>query len=151
MTKLNVIDNYTPWFRKVATAGLMILFFPLITMATILDGKLYETNTVTPDSVGVFIAVEEMPEIIGGLSELYRLIRYPSAALRNHVEGRVFLQFIVNEDGKATDIEILRDIGSGCGQAAVEAIERVRFTPGRQNGIPVKVKFSIPVTFRINT
>lgn len=101
------------------------------------------------DADGVYTVVDEMPEIIGGLSALYKEIEYPREAIRRGVEGRVFIQFIVDEQGNAVNPEIMRDIGAGCGEAAIRAIKNVRFTPGKQNGEVVKVRFSLPVTFQI--
>ena len=101
------------------------------------------------DTDEVHTVVDEMPEIIGGLSELYKNIRYPASAQSAGIEGRVFLQFIVDKEGYPQDPQILRDIGGGCGDAAVAALKRVRFTPGILNGEPVNVQFSLPVTFRL--
>lgn len=101
------------------------------------------------DADGVYTVVDEMPEINGGLSALYSEIKYPREAVRAGVEGRVFLQFIVDEEGNVIDPVVLRDIGAGCGEAATEAIQNVKFSPGKQNGTPVKVKFSLPVSFEI--
>lgn len=101
------------------------------------------------DADGVYTVVDEMPEIVGGLSSLYSQIEYPREAVRQGVEGRVFVQFVVDESGTPVDPVILRDIGAGCGEAAVEAIKKIKFTPGKQNGTAVKVKFSLPVSFEI--
>jgi|SRR6056297_676744 len=101
------------------------------------------------DKDEIYTVVDEMPEIVGGLSSLYSQIEYPQQAVRQGVEGRVFVQFVVDESGNAVDPVILRDIGAGCGEAAVAAIQKVKFTPGKQNGTPVKVKFSLPVSFEI--
>ncbi|PAU94632.1 hypothetical protein CK503_07515 [Aliifodinibius salipaludis] len=98
----------------------------------------------------VHTVVDEMPEIIGGLPALYKEIEYPKEAVKNNVSGRVYLQVIVNTDGKAEAPKIIRDIGSGCGEAAVEGITKVDFKPGKQDGKKVKVKYSLPVTFRID-
>ncbi len=144
----NIVENCIHWFRKIAVTVLAVLVLPAVVHASFLNGS-FETAHV--DSAEVFLVVEQMPEIIGGLPALYKEIRYPDAAIRNGVEGRVFLQFVVDENGQASDIEIMRDIGSGCGEAAAEAIKKVSFTPGMQNGSAVKVRFSLPVTFRINS
>ena len=149
MNNLNILDMdiCTQWMRKITVTALMLLTIPAVVHATILNST-FESSAA--DSAEVFLVVEQMPEIIGGLPALYKEIRYPDAAIRNNVEGRVFLQFVVDENGEATDVEIMRDIGSGCGEAAAEAIKKVSFTPGLQNGSPVKVRFSLPVTFRIS-
>lgn len=97
----------------------------------------------------IHTVVDVMPEIEGGLSALYKKIKYPKKAVNEGISGRVYLQIIVDENGDAQNPEILRDIGAGCGEAAVEAIKKVKFIPGKQNGKAVKVKYSLPVTFRL--
>lgn len=98
----------------------------------------------------IHTVVDVMPEIEGGLSALYKQIKYPKKAIDEGISGRVYLQIIVDENGNAQNPEILRDIGGGCSEAAAKAIKKVKFTPGKQNGEAVKVKYSLPVTFRIN-
>jgi periplasmic protein TonB len=97
----------------------------------------------------IFVVVEQMPELIGGLEAVQDLIRYPEMARRANIEGTVHLQFIVDENGRVVDPVVVRGIGGGCDEAALEAVRQVRFRPGVQRGRPVKVRFSIPVRFRL--
>jgi periplasmic protein TonB len=97
----------------------------------------------------VFIVVEEMPELIGGLESIQRMIRYPEIARKAGVEGRVFVQFTVDEQGNVVDPEVTRGIGAGCDEEAVRAIRQAKFTPGKQRGKAVKVRMSLPITFRL--
>src|SRR6056297_186725 len=62
----------------------------------------------------IFVSVEQMPEMIGGISTLYQNLRYPDKALKNNVEGKVTLQFVINEKGEVTNPVVLRGIGYGC-------------------------------------
>ena len=101
------------------------------------------------DDEDIYRVVDEMPEIVGGIQELYKHLRYPERALRGSVEGRVVVQFVIDENGNVHNPEILRDIGAGCGEAAVDAIQKVQFTPGRQNGIAVPVIYALPINFQI--
>jgi protein TonB len=96
-----------------------------------------------------FVAVEDMPEIIGGIEALVRVLEYPEIALRAQVQGRVFVLAFVNEKGEVTKTELLKGIGAGCDEAALTAVRKVRFIPGKQRGLPVKVKVSVQVLFRI--
>ncbi|MEX2116576.1 MAG: energy transducer TonB [Bacteroidota bacterium] len=96
-----------------------------------------------------FVAVEDMPQIIGGTQALARVLVYPEIALRAQVQGRVFVLAFVNEKGEVTKTQLLKGIGGGCDEAALSAVQKIRFTPGRQRGTPVKVKVSVPVIFRI--
>ena len=97
-----------------------------------------------------FVAVEEMPTIIGGVEAIGRVLVYPDIALRAQVQGRVYVLAYVNEEGVVTKAEVLKGIGAGCDEAAVAAVMKVKFVPGKQRGKPVKVKVSIPVLFRIS-
>jgi len=96
-----------------------------------------------------FVAVEDMPQIIGGVEALVRVLEYPEIALRAQVQGRVYVLAYVNEKGDVTKTELLKGIGAGCDEAALSAVRKIRFVPGKQRGLPVKVKVSVPVLFRI--
>jgi len=97
----------------------------------------------------IFIVVENMPELIGGIASLQKRVRYPEIAKKAGVEGTVFLQFVVDEQGNVVDPVVLKGIGAGCDEEALKAIRQAKFTPGKQRGKPVKVKFSLPVRFRL--
>lgn len=97
----------------------------------------------------IFVIVEQMPELIGGIEELQRHVRYPEIARRAGIEGRVIIQFVINERGEVENPVVIRGIGGGCDEAAIEALYKVRFTPGMQRGRPVKVRYTIPVQFRL--
>ncbi len=139
-----IIQKYTNHtISKLLRVGIIFATFAFV--ITTLNPSL----VLAQDKDEIYTVVDEMPEIVGGLSSLYSQIEYPQQAVRQGVEGRVFVQFVVDESGNAVDPVILRDIGAGCGEAAVAAIQKVKFTPGKQNGTPVKVKFSLPVSFEI--
>ena len=96
-----------------------------------------------------FVVVEEMPQLIGGLGSLASQIRYPEMARRAGIEGRVFVQFIVNEEGEVEHPRILRGIGGGADEEALRVVSMARFTPGMQRGQPVRVQYSLPIYFRL--
>lgn len=106
-------------------------------------------ETVDTDSTQIYRVVDKMPEIKGGIEAVYQAIVYPKEALDKRIEGRVFLKFIIDEKGNVTNAEVLKDIGAGCGQAAIRGIEKVGFTPGLLDGKAVKVHFSLPITFKM--
>lgn len=97
----------------------------------------------------IFVIVEDMPELIGGMAGLQKRVKYPEMARRANVEGKVFLQFIVDEQGNVVDPVVLRGIGAGCDEEALRAIRDAKFKPGMQRGVPVQVKFNLAVTFRL--
>jgi len=97
-----------------------------------------------------FTVVEQMPELIGGLEDLQRSIRYPEAARRAGIEGRVFVQFIVNEQGEVEDPQVIRGIGGGADEEALRAIRDAQFRPGMQRGRPVRVQYSLPIVFQLS-
>jgi len=97
----------------------------------------------------IFVIVEQSPELIGGLAGLQKKIRYPEIAKKAGVEGRVYLQFVVDEQGNVHDPIVTRGIGAGCDEEAIRAIMDAKFKPGRQRGKAVKVKMSLPITFKL--
>jgi len=97
----------------------------------------------------VFVVVEQMPDFIGGIASIRQA--YPEMERMAGIEGRVFVEFVVNEDGTVSDAVVIRGVSAGLDAAAVAAVREARFTPGHQRGRPVKVRMSIPITFRITS
>lgn len=96
-----------------------------------------------------FVIVEQMPELIGGLAKLQKMIKYPEMARMAGIEGRVYVQFVVNENGEVENPKVLRGIGAGCDQEAIRAISKARFKPGMQRGQTVRVQYSVPFIFKL--
>ncbi|MBC8173217.1 MAG: energy transducer TonB [Chitinophagales bacterium] len=95
-----------------------------------------------------------MPGFIGGYEMmndwLRKNIRYPRAAIEATREGKVYIEFIVNEDGSISDAVIIKGIGFGCEEEALKAVQKMpKWKPGKQQGNPVRVKLTIPVDFRL--
>ncbi len=97
----------------------------------------------------IFVIVEQMPELIGGLAAIQKKISYPEIAKKAGVEGRVIVQFVVDENGAVLDPQVVRGIGAGCDEEAVRAVRQAQFQPGKQRGKAVKVKMSLPITFKL--
>ena len=77
-------------------------------------------------------------------------LQYPDLARNNNISGRVIVKFVVNEDGSLTDFHVLRGIGGGCDEEAVRVLKKMpRWKPGIQNGKPVKVYFTQPISFNL--
>jgi periplasmic protein TonB len=98
----------------------------------------------------IFVVVERMPDLIGGLEGLQGRIVYPEIARLAGIEGRVMVQFVIDEQGRVHNPVVVRGIGGGCDEAAIEAVRTARFTPGMQRGRPVKVRYTLPITFRLS-
>ncbi|MCS6991710.1 MAG: TonB family protein [Chitinophagales bacterium] len=120
------------------------------------DFSAVQQATVVEEEVKpqIFTYVEQMPEFPGGQAELMKYlqknIRYPPAARENGIEGRVVLQFVVDENGNISDIVPLREIGGGTTEEAIRVVKSMPpWKPGRQNGQPVKVYFKLPITFKL--
>lgn len=97
----------------------------------------------------IFVIVEETPVLIGGLSSIQQRINYPEIAKKANVEGRVIVQFIVDEEGNVSNAEVTRGIGAGCDEEAIRAVMQAKFNPGRQRGKAVRVRMSLPITFKL--
>lgn len=96
-----------------------------------------------------FLLVEDMPELLGGLAALSTEIRYPEIAKKAGVEGKVFVQFIVDENGYVVDPKVVRGIGAGCDEEALRALAKMKFSPGKQRDVPVAVRMTIPIVFKL--
>lgn len=113
-----------------------------------------EVIEAAPVEEKIFTAVEQNPEFPGGAAEMYKYlgknIRYPGAASRANIQGRVFLQFVVNTDGSITDVQVVKGVGFGCDEEAVRVVKGMpKWKPGRQSGRAVRVKYTLPVNFQL--
>ena len=102
----------------------------------------------------VFTVVEQMPMFPGGdaalMSYLANNIHYPTVAAENGVQGRVVVGFVVERDGSITDVKVLRSVDPSLDREAMRVVKSMpRWTPGKQNGSAVRVKYQVPVTFRL--
>lgn len=107
-----------------------------------------------PEEVGeeddeIFVVVEQMPELIGGIASIQKEIRYPEIARQARVSGRVIVQFIVDQEGNVVDPVVLRGIGGGCNEEALRVLKLAKFIPGKQRGKPVRVRYVLPITFKL--
>lgn len=109
-----------------------------------------EEKKIIEEEPQYFVAVEEMPEPIGGIASIQSKIIYPEIAKRAGVEGKVYVLAYVDENGNVTKADISKGIGAGCDEAARDAVLKTKFKPGKQRGKPVKVQVHIPVVFKLN-
>ena len=102
----------------------------------------------------IFQVVEEMPEFPGGMAEclkfLAKNIKYPTIAQENGVQGRVIVQFVVNQDGSIVDPVVVRSVDPYLDKEALRVIKMMpKWKPGKQRGKAVRVKYTVPVTFKL--
>jgi protein TonB len=102
----------------------------------------------------IFTIVEQQPEPNGGLSAFYDYVganmKYPGRASRMGIEGRVFVEFVVEKNGTLTDIRVVKGIGAGCDEEAVRVISNApNWKPGKQRGNPVRVRMVMPIMFKL--
>jgi protein TonB len=108
-----------------------------------------------PKEEEIFTAVEQNPEFPGGTSAMYKYlgdnIKYPAAAQRANVSGRVFVKFVVEKDGSIGNVEVMKGIGFGCDEEAIRVIKSMpKWNPGRQNGKNVRVFYNMPVVYKLD-
>lgn len=100
----------------------------------------------------IFVIVEQEPTPQGGLEGFYKYLaeelKYPPAAARLGISGTVFVQFVIEKDGSITAVEVAKGIGAGCDEEAMRVMQNApKWNPGKQRGLPVRVKKIIPVRF----
>ena len=127
------------------------------------DQAAAQAQTYTPPAVveeeeefsqQIFTVVETMPEFPGGqgalLQYLAKSIKYPVIAQENGIQGRVTCTFVVNKDGSIVDAEVIRGVDPSLDKEALRVINSMpKWSPGKQRGKPVRVKYTVPVTFRL--
>lgn len=135
--------------------------FKLQDFENVTDGSLL-TNTVEikqelpeeEEEQPIFTVVEQQASFPGGPTKLYEYlaknIKYPQQARETGTQGKVYLTFVVERDGSITDIKILRDIGSGCGEEAIRVVKSMpKWQPAKQRGKVVRQQFNLPVNFSL--
>lgn len=107
-----------------------------------------------PKEETIFTVVEQQPEFTGGMAALSQYLqknlRYPAAAQRANVAGRVFVSFVVNTDGSIQDVSVLKGLGFGTDEEAQRVVKSMpKWRPGKQSGRAVRVKFNLPINFTL--
>lgn len=125
-----------------------------ITEETQIEELVYEDAPEEEVADEIFTVVEDQPEPEGGLQAFYQYIqknlKYPSQARRMGVEGKVFVQFVVDTDGTLNDVQVVKGIGGGCDEEALRIVKAAKpWKPGKQRGRAVKVRMVIPITFKL--
>ena len=130
----------------IRSAILSILFIALLTGCA----KRQEDPHSGNDEI--YVAVEHPAEFPGGLDAFYAYVKanihYPEQAIKDNVQGKVYVTFVVEKDGSLTDIKVMQGIGDGCDEEAVRLIKASpKWNPGEQNGVIVRQQYTVPVNF----
>ncbi|MGO3107836.1 MAG: energy transducer TonB [Sphingobacterium sp.] len=120
------------------------------------EGQITGSATGDPDGDPdkIFSAVEVQPMPMGGLNAFRKWVgenyTYPSGAIDAGVKGQVVVSFVVERDGSLTDIKVVKDLSYGTGQAAINVLKRAKkWKPGIQNGRPVRVAYTLPISLNL--
>lgn len=117
------------------------------------DGIVVVPHTLK-EEIKIYSSAEQMPQFPGGEAALMKYIQshiqYPPTAAKNHVQGRVIVQFVVWKDGSVSEVHVVRSVDNDLDREAVRVCKTLpKFTPGRQNGKAVDVWYTVPVTFKL--
>lgn len=107
-----------------------------------------EEEEETEDELAeIFVVVEEMPEIIGGPGMIYEHLEYPPIARQAQMEGLVIVGLVIEKDGTGSNFSVVKSAGKVLDDAALDAVKKLRYKPGKQRGRAVRVKLAIPIRF----
>ena len=131
---------------------------PSMRFAPSSDGQSVKVAVQTGELNGdmIFTVVENQPEYPGGTQEMFRYlsenIKYPAAAARANISGKVFVNFVVTSEGEIKDITILKGLGFGADEESVRVVKNMpRWKPGMQSGKAVNVRYNLPIAFQIES
>ena len=116
--------------------------------------EILEVFEPKPDENAIFQVVETQPEFPGGMAELMKYLqkntRYPKVCKEQGLQGRVIVQFVVNTDSTISDVKVVKPVNPHFDEEALRVVKAMpKWKPGAQHGKPVRVRFTLPVTFRL--
>lgn len=125
-----------------------------ITEEEVIEEVIFEEPVEEEVADEIFTIVEQQPEFPGGMGAFYQYVqkklKYPSQARRMGIEGKVFVQFVVDKQGNITEVVAVKGIGAGCDEEAVRVIKNSpKWKAGKQRGKAVKVRMILPITFKL--
>lgn len=128
-----------------------------VSQEEIIEEYVYEAPEIEEEEIveaEIFTVVEQMPEFPGGAAEMTRFIqkniKYPMMARESDIQGRVYVNFVVEPDGSVSNVTVMRGIGGGCDEEAVRIVNMMpKWNPGKQRGIAVRCSFTVPIVFRL--
>ena len=125
-----------------------------MTEETVIEEVVFEEAPEEEEAEEIFTIVEDQPGFPGGMPAFYQFVsknmKYPNTARRMGIEGKVFVQFVVDKDGTITEVQAIKGIGAGCDEEAVRVLKSSpKWSPGKQRGKSVKVRMILPITFKL--
>ena len=125
-----------------------------ITEETVVEDIVFDEPVEEEVADEIFTIVEDQPQPKGGMAAFYEYIgkklKYPAQARRMGIEGKVFVEFVVDKDGTITNVKAIKGIGAGCDEEAIRVIQSSpKWNAGKQRGRPVKVRMILPITFKL--
>lgn len=130
---------------------------PVVSFVPLVDEHISKSNEsipTDPNDMKIYEVVEEMPSYPGGMNALMtwlaQNIKYPAVAAEAKVEGRVMTQFVIEKDGSINDVKVIQSVDPSLDMEAVRVVKSMpRWTPGKQNGLAVRVNYTFPLTFKL--
>ena len=153
------INKSSRWNRLRALAAVPVIALALLAFANPSNGTVVANELApapSPQGTKVYETVEQMPEFPGGMEALINFlqenVKYPENAVKNNIEGRVFVQFIVDKTGQVCDAKVVRSVNEELDAEAIRVVNSMpNFIPGRQDGKAVSVFFTLPINFKLQS
>ena len=157
--RMMTINKSSRWNRLRALAAVPVIALALLAFANPSNGTVVANEQApapSPQGTKVYETVEQMPEFPGGMEALINFlqenVKYPENAVKNNIEGRVFVQFIVDKTGQVCDAKVVRSVNEELDAEAIRVVNSMpNFIPGRQDGKAVSVFFTLPINFKLQS
>ncbi len=128
-----------------------------VSQEEVIEEYVYEAPEIEEEEIveaEIFTVVEQMPSYPGGPAEMTKFIqqniKYPMMARESDIQGRVFINFVVEPDGSVTNVKVMRGIGGGCDEEAIRIVNMMpKWSPGKQRCTAVRCSYTVPIVFRL--
>ena len=140
--------------NKLFNSTILTIVFALISVSMLAQDSVSAADASDYGDV-IYVVTETMPEFPGGMQEMMRFINenivYPVEAAQKGIQGRAICQFVVEKDGSISNVVVIRSSGDrDLDNEAIRVVQSMpQWKPGKQRGVPVRVKYTIPVSFRL--
>lgn len=143
--------------NKLFNSTILTIVFALISVSMLAQDSVSAADAADANDYGdvIYVVTETMPEFPGGMQEMMRFINenivYPVEAAQKGIQGRAICQFVVEKDGSISNVVVIRSSGDrDLDNEAIRVVQSMpQWKPGKQRGVPVRVKYTIPVSFRL--